>query len=264
MMRLRRYWRIYRSFFISSFVRELEFRANFFAKIGQQAVWVLFFVLILLVVYNRTDTVAGWDRGDAFVLAATLFFVEGVWRAGFFSLMEFPTQVRQGTLDFVLTKPVDPQFWVSTRKFNFDQIGTILGGIGMLLWGVSSAGLSPGISQWVAYLLLIPCSLAIVYAINVCLMTLAIWFVRVDNLWVLGETVLMAVRYPIDIFGPMLARVFTYYLPIAIIATIPARQLTQGVDFQSVALGMVWAMIALFVTRFFFTFALRSYGSASS
>jgi ABC-2 type transport system permease protein len=261
---LKRYWRIYRTFFISSFVRELQFRANFFAKMAQQAVWVFFFVLILLVVYNRTETVAGWSRGDALVLAATLFFVEGTWRAGFFSLMEFPQQIRMGTLDFVLTKPVDTQFWVSTRRFNFDQIGTILGGVVMIVWGVRSAGLTPGFEQWLAYIALIPCSLAIVYAINVCLMTLAIWFVRVDNLWVLGETVLTAVRFPIDIFGPMLARVFTYYLPIALIATIPARQLVKGFDGPALVLGLIWACVALAITRVFFGFALRSYGSASS
>lgn len=249
---------------MSSFVRELEFRANFFAKMAQQAVWVFFFILILLVVYSRTDRVAGWTKGDALVLAATLFFVEGLWRAGFFSLMEFPQQIRQGTFDFVLTKPVDSQFWVSTRKFNFDQLGTIIGGVGMIVWGVVSAGLSPGLDQWLAYVLLIPCSLVIVYSINIFLMTMAIWFVRVDNLWVLGETVLMAVRYPIDIFGAKLTRFFTYYLPLALIATIPARQLTQGLDLSSLAFGFVYGAIALALTRLFWRFALKSYGSASS
>lgn len=261
---MRRYWRIYRTFFVSSFVRELEFRANFFAKIGQQVSWSLFFVLILLVIYNRTDTVAGWNRGDAFILAATLFFVEAIWRAGFYSLMEFPQQIRQGTLDFVLTKPIDSQFWVSTRKFNFDQIGTMVGGIGMIAWALVSSGLQPSLIQWLAYLILIPCSLAIVYALNVCLITLAIWFVRVDNLWVLGETVLMTVRYPIDIFGVKLAKVFTYYLPLAIIATIPAQQLTKGFDASGLLLGIVWAAALLALTRLFWRFALRSYGSASS
>jgi len=256
--------RIYKTFFVSSFVRELEFRANFFAKIGQQVSWSLFFVLILLVVYSRTDTVAGWNKADAFILAATLFFVEAIWRAGFYSLMEFPQQIRQGTLDFVLTKPIDSQFWVSTRKFNFDQIGTLLGGIAMVVWGVVSSGTQTSLLQWTAYVLLLPCSLAIVYAINVSLITLAIWFVRVDNLWVLGETVLMTVRYPIDIFGVRLARFFTYYLPLAVIATIPAQQITRGFDGASLLLGIVWAVGLLLLTRLFWLFALRSYGSASS
>jgi ABC-2 type transport system permease protein len=261
---VKRYWRIYKSFFVSSFVRELQFKANFLAQIAQQLVWVSFFLLMLLVVYSRTDRVAGWSKGDALVLAATLFFVEGLWRGGFVSLMEFPQQVRMGTLDFVLTKPVDAQFWVSMRRFKMDQIGSILGGVAMIIWGVASSGLHPSLAQWAAYVILIPCSLAIVYALNVCLMTLAIWFVRVDNLWVLGETVLMSVRYPIDIFGPSLARIMTFYVPLALIATIPARQLTKGFEATSILLGLVWGAIALVVTRVFFRFALRSYGSASS
>jgi ABC-2 type transport system permease protein len=122
---VQRYWKIYRTFFVSSFARELEFRANFIAKVGQNVVWIFFFILILLVIYRNTNSVAGWSRGDAFVLAATCFFMNAAFSAFFMSLTEIPEQVRRGTLDFVLTKPVDTQFWISTRKFNFDQIGTL-------------------------------------------------------------------------------------------------------------------------------------------
>ena len=130
---MQRYWRIYKTFFISSFARELEFRANFFAKIAQNAIWIGFFVLILLVIYRNTDSVAGWSRGAAFILAATCFLMNSVHSALFFSLNEIPEQVRKGTLDFVITKPIDTQFWVSSRKFNFDQIGTLVAGVVMVV-----------------------------------------------------------------------------------------------------------------------------------
>src|SRR3954465_11004779 len=95
-----RYWRIYRSFFVSSFARELEFRANFFAKILQNIMWIFFFLMILLVIYRNTNTVAGWTRGQAFVLAATVFMMNSVVSALFMSLQEIPEHVRKGTLDF--------------------------------------------------------------------------------------------------------------------------------------------------------------------
>ena len=50
---MQRYWKIYKTFFLSSFARELEFRANFFAKIGQNVIWIFFFVLILLVIWKQ-------------------------------------------------------------------------------------------------------------------------------------------------------------------------------------------------------------------
>jgi len=116
-----RYWRVYKTFFTSSFARELEFKANFIAKLGQNIMWIFFFVMILLVVYGNTKSVAGWDRGDAFVLGATIFLMNAVFNAIFFSLQDIPSQIRLGTMDFVVTKPMDTQFWVSSRRFNFDR-----------------------------------------------------------------------------------------------------------------------------------------------
>lgn len=259
-----RYWRIYRTFFTSSFARELEFRANFIAKMIQNAIWIFFFIMILLVVYRNTNTIAGWSRGDAFVLAATVFLMNAFSQALFFSVQEIPQQVRQGTLDFVITKPIDTQFWISTRKFNFDQIGTLIAGIAMVAAGVMSAGMHPGLLQWVAYVGLVFASLVIFYSFMLILMTTGIWLVRVDNLWVLGESLTQISRYPIDIYGSAMARFFTFAVPLAFIATIPSNQLRGGFDGRMLLLGLVWAAVFFLIARYFWRFALRHYNSASS
>ena len=259
-----RYWRIYRSFVVSSFARELEFRANFLAKVGQNVVWIFFFILILLVIYRNTDSVAGWSRGDAFVLAATCFFMNAVFQALFLSLNEIPEQVRRGTLDFVLTKPIDTQFWVSTRKFNFDQIGTIFAGLVMIVYGSVIAHIHPNAAQWAAYFLLIVAATVIFYCFNLILMTTGIWLVRVDNLWVLGDTVMQIARYPLDIYSTGLRAMLTFVVPLAFLATIPARQLKDHFDPLMLALGVAWALAFFVISRWFWNFALRHYGSASS
>jgi ABC-2 type transport system permease protein len=259
-----RYWRIYRAFFTSSFARELEFRANFFAKILQNVVWIFFFVMILLVVYRNTDDVAGWGRGDAFILAATVFLMNALSSAFFMSLMEIPQHVRMGTMDFIITKPVDTQFWVSMRRFNFDQIGTLFAGFVMIYLGTKESGLTPGIAQYGGYTILVLASLTIFYAFHLMLMTLGIWLVRVDNLWVLGESVIQITRFPLDIYGQGLQRFLTFFVPLAFIATVPARQLVVGLDLPMVALGVVWAVAFFFIARIFWRFALTHYTSASS
>lgn len=259
-----RYWRIYRTFFVSSFARELEFRANFFAKILQNVMWIFFFLMILFVVYRNTDQVAGWTKGQSFVLAATVFLMDAITRALFFSLNEIPEQVRKGTLDFVITKPIDTQFWISTRKFNFDQIGTLFAGLVMVAVGVVSAEVRPDAAQWTAYVLLVIASIVIFYSFSLALMTTGIWLVRVDNLWVLGDSVQQISRYPIDIYSGVAQRIFTYFLPLAFISTVPARQLVNGFDAQMLGLGLGWALLFFLGARWFWRFALRHYTSASS
>ena len=95
-------------------------------------------------------------------------------------------------------------------------------------------------------------------------MTLGIWLVRVDNLWVLGESVMQVSRYPLDIYSGGLQRVFTFVLPLAFLATMPARQLVLEPDVRMVALGVVWAATSFLGARIFWNFALKHYASASS
>lgn len=261
---MRRYWQVYRTFFVSSLQRELEFRANFIAKIAQNCIWITFFVLILLVVFSRTKSIAGWDRGDAFVLAATCFLMNGLTQAFFFSVQEIPQHVRMGTLDFIIAKPIDTQFWASVRRFNFDQIGTLFAGAAMVLIGVSSAPHWPGPMQWLAYLVLVFASTTIYYSFTFMLMTTGIWLVRVDNLWVLGESIMQIARYPVDIYGAAVRRFFLYVLPLAFIATIPSAQLVRGFDLGMLGLGVAWALAFFVLARWFWRFALRHYTSASS
>jgi ABC-2 type transport system permease protein len=260
---VRRYLRVYRSFAASSFQRELEFKANFFAKIGQNVLWLGFFALTLLIVFSRTTSVAGWTKGESLVLAATVFLMGAISTGFFFSLTEIPQQVRMGTLDFVLVRPVDPQFWVSLRRLAPEQAGVALVGFGMVVLGLRIEHLAPSLAQWAGWSLLVACAVAIFYSLNLALMTTAVWFVRVDNLFVLTETVQQVARFPTDIYGAVMARFLTFAIPLGILGTLPARALVRGLPAWALLAGLAWAVAALVLSRLFWFRALRSYGSAS-
>lgn len=261
---MRRLWRVYRVFFTSSLAREMEFRANFFAKILQNAVWAGFFVLVLLAIYHNTPEVAGWNRGMAFLLTATVFLVSGLTGALTMGLMEIPSQVRMGTLDFVLARPIDQQFWVSLRRFNFDQFGTLGAGLLLVAVGLPQSGLSPSPGAWLAYALMVLGGAVLFYCLNLVLMTLGIWWVRVDNLWVLGETAMSVSRFPLEIFPRAAIWTFTFLVPVALFAALPTQQLVRGVQPQDLVVSILWTAVALVGSRAFWKYALRHYSSASS
>lgn len=261
---MRRYWRIYKTFAKTSFQRELEFRANFFAKVLQNIVWTAFFLVVLLVIYSKTQSIGGWSQGEALMLAGTIFILDAVIRGFFWSVIEIPANVRMGTLDFVVTKPVDSQFWVSTRKFDFGLLGALVTGFVVTGIGASMAGANVSASDLCAYLVLLASANAIFYGLNFAMMTLGIYFVRVDNLWVLSDTMMGVSRFPIDIYSFLVQKVFTYGLPLAFLAHYPASQLKYGADWPVVALGVLWAVAIVGLGRLFWSKAMTSYGSASS
>jgi ABC-2 type transport system permease protein len=257
--------RVFRQFAKASFSREVEFRANFWAQVAQNIIWMFFFVLILRVVYSNTRAIAGWSEGNSYILIATVFFMHGCFAALFeHNLLEVPEKVRKGTLDFDLLKPIDSQFLASFRKFRFDQIGTMSVAVVMICLGASMSGANVTVAQALTYALMTLCAVAMYYSIQLAGMTLSIWFTRVDNLWVLAESVFEVVRFPVDVYGATLRRLLTYWIPLALLATEPARvllgQRTPLFAFYSVA----WALVALGLSRLFWRFALRHYSSASS
>lgn len=261
---MRRFWRIYKEFARSSIQRELEFRANFIAKVLRNMIWIAFFIVILLVTYSHTDNVAGWNRYEAAILAGSCFAVDATIRTFAFSLMEIPQQIRMGTLDFVVTKPVDAQLWVSLRKVSLDQIGQLSAAILFIGYGAANLSRVPSALDWVSFTTLLGCATLIFFSIMSCLMTLGIWFVRVDNLWVLGDTAFQISRFPIDIFPVALRRALTYFLPLAFISTIPAMALRTGWTPGLVGLGLLYAVLSLGAARAFWLYSVRHYSSASS
>ena len=251
-------------FVTSSFNRELEFRANFVAKLIQNVMWIGFAVAIVLVVFANTKSIAGWSQPTVLVLTGTAAIMTSLSAGLFFSLMEIPQQVRQGTLDFVVTKPVDAQMWVSLRRVNFDQLGPLSFGIALLVYGLHTAHAHPDLVQWTAWFVLTAAALAMFYSLSLSLMTLAIWLVRVDNLWVLTETASSMSRTPVDVYPAIVQRFFLYFLPLAFFATMPAKALIEGFNGYWLVLGTLWGAGALIASRLFWRYATRHYASASS
>jgi len=265
MRRVRFYWRLYKAFLRTSLVREMEFRANFWAKVFYNLLWLGFFLVTLKIIFRHTDSIAGWNEAEALVLASTLYLIDALISTLFyFGLSELPALVRQGTLDFVLFKPVDAQFWLSLRRINLDQLGSLVVAVLLGIYALLQLGYIPPLVNVLLYLSMVLTGVLIFYSFHFMMMTLSIWLVRVENLWVLSDVFAQLGRFPTDVFDRVLRRVFTYVLPIAFLATIPAKALLGKASAVFLGFAVAWAFVFFVAGRLLWKFALRSYTSASS
>lgn len=261
---MQRYWTVYKGFVRSSLARELEFRANFIAKILQNVMWVVFFYFIIEIIFLNTDSIAGWDRPQALALAAVAMVVGSANFLFCFSLHDIPEQIRRGTLDFVITKPIDSQFWVSTRRFNFNEVGSLTAALALLTYAVLNSRQPVPLDRALAFLVLLVVALVLYYCLSLAMMTLAVYFVRIDNLWVLANTALEVSRFPIDIYASPIRRILTFGVPMAFLASVPVMVLLKEAPLWYAALGVAFASAALVASRWFWKFSLTRYTSASS
>jgi ABC-2 type transport system permease protein len=231
--------------------------------------WLFSIVLFTKLIYFNTNAVAGWSEAEMFMLIGTFSTLRGFTDTLFYrNLSDLPEQMRLGTMDFVLLKPVNSQFYMSLRYVAIDNIGQFAAAIGMLAYGLSQLHQSITVPGVLAYLFLLACAVLLFYSISTLAMTLSFWLIRVENLFVALDTVYSMGRTPIDVFrafGPVAPFILTYILPIAFFAAMPVKALFGRLPLADVMLGGA-AISAFFFacSVMFWRYATRSYASASS
>jgi len=266
-----RYLRLYIAFWVNSFRWAVEFRANFLANMATNLGWMLSLLVFIDIIYRSTQSVAGWSRAEMLVLFGTYTSLRGLSNTLFYAnLSQLPTYIRTGTMDFILTKPVNSQFYTSLRFISLEDLGQTLGGLFVVAYGWSSLPSHPPIAAGVVigFAAMLACALTLFYSMTLLMMTLSFWLIRIDNLMILGDMMFSIARTPIDIFRRIGAGVYmalTYILPLAFIAALPVKALFGEVGLQRVlpeAIGL--AAVFLAVSCAFWRYATRAYSSASS
>jgi len=262
---VKRHARLYRVFARNNFVRELEFRGNVLAMMVTNVAWLASFTLFLKIFFANTKSVGGWTEGETFLLFGTFLLTRSLMDIFFTpNLSKIPEMIRMGTMDFALTKPVNAQFLVSARYLRLDELGSLLGAFAILTYALRLWGKTPTGGQVGAWLFLVVCGWLVLYAVQLLLMTLSFWLVRLDNLTALTDSVVFIARYPPDIFGKYLTLLFTYLIPLTFIAAVPTRALKDGVSFSLIAQAVAVTVVFFTAATLFFRHATRAYSSASS
>lgn len=171
-------------------------------------------------------------------------------------------QVQQGTLDFVLLKPISSQFWLSMRTVSPWGLPDLI--FGCILIGY--AGTQLGIESSAYALSAVPLlfGLLSLYSLWFMLGATSIWFVKIYNVTEVLRGLLEAGRYPMAAYPIAYRFFFTFVIPVAFLTTVPAETMLNRVEESWIVGAGVLAVVLLAVSRWFWRFALRFYTSASS
>jgi ABC-2 type transport system permease protein len=104
----------------------------------------------------------------------------------------------------------------------------------------------------------------IVYAFWLILATLSFWFVRVENILVIFQSLYEAGRWPVSMYPGWLRFGLTFLVPVAFAVTVPAEALTGRLTLPSALVALGLAAALLLVSRLFWKVGLRSYAGASA
>lgn len=246
-------------------LNELQYRANFLVQAFQTALSVLTALGGLAIVFQHTTTLGGWAPAELVALMGVYFIIRGaIYSMIQPSLQLFMEDVRKGTLDFVLIKPVDAQVLISVRRFGIWQAADSFVGLVLLGWALNSMGRAISATNVLTFLFLLACGLVIVYSFWLLLATCSFWFVKIENILVIWDSLYQAGRWPVELYPPVFRLVLTFLVPVAFAVTVPAQALTGRITGPTVVGTFALALFLLAASRAFWTWGIRRYSGASA
>ncbi len=246
-------------------LNELQYRTNLFIQLIQSTVGLMTALLGLGVVFSKTDSLGGWSAPELLAIIGVYTLVSGITQLVFQpSLARFMEDVRLGTLDFTLTKPVDAQILISVRQVEVWKLVDVVVGIVVLGVAIAQLGEIVGPTEAVAFLVALLAGVTIIYSFLLILATCVFWFIRLDNILNIFQSMYEAGKWPIGIYPPWLRAMLTFLVPIGFAITVPAEglvgRLTSPELFGAIALAVVLPLIA----RVFWRIGVRHYSGASA
>src|SRR5262249_58531992 len=128
-----RYVRLFSAFARFGLATEMAFRANFLIKLVVEALWLGILLVFYEVIFSRTSTVATWDRNSYLFFVGCHYALSGIIETFFLeNCTGFPELIRTGDLDFILLRPIDEQFLVTTRWVDWSTAPNVLLGAGVM------------------------------------------------------------------------------------------------------------------------------------
>jgi ABC-2 type transport system permease protein len=246
-------------------LNELQYRANFWINLLQSVLSLISAVAGMGVIFYHTDALAGWQPMELLALLGIYFLMSGFINTFVQPSMErFLTDIRLGTLDFVLTKPRDSQLLVSIRRISIWSLIDVLMGIAVLILALTRLGRPISVTQVLSFLLVLAAGGVIVYSFWLMLATIAFWFVKVENILVVFQSMYQAGRWPVSIYPAVLRVVLTFLVPVAFAVTVPAEAIVGRLTWSTLALSLGLAAAIFAAARAFWRFGVRSYSGASA
>jgi ABC-2 type transport system permease protein len=246
-------------------MNELQYRVNFWLSLLQSAIALGTGLIVIALVFRHVDHLGGWARPELYVVLGTFTALGGVTRALIRpNMIQFMDDVRDGALDYVLTKPVDAQLLVSTRRLQLWQGVDALIGALVVGWGLVELGRPVGLAAAAGSVAAFLLGIVMIYSLLLLLSTTAFWFVRVDAMLEVFDAVFQAGRYPVGIYPGWLRIVLSGAVPVGFAVTVPSEALTARLSGGTLLLVGGLAVGWLAVARWFWRLGVRRYSGASA
>jgi len=266
------YFRVFAAFLRNALVREMTFRGNLLITILTRTFYFVAQLTLFEIIYRQVVVIDDWSREEYFAFMATGMLINSLVEAFFMpNCANYSELIRTGNLDFVLLKPIDPQFLISFEKMELAMLNQSVLALSLVGYALVKIGHPINPIHAGMYVVFVAVGVTFFYSLMLVLASTSVWFGRNTGLYDFWFYVTVFARYPREIYsgspaGEALQFGFSYVVPVLLVVTVPSRILLAKVLNPSwlTLVAIVSSIGGLLVSRAVFRWSLRSYRSASS
>ncbi len=222
-----------------------------------------FFFLFLLLIGERTTSIAGYSLWEIIFFFATFNLIDTLPQFFFREVYRFRYYIIRGDFDFILIKPLPALFRTLLGGSDVLDLVMLVMSLGFIFFsaqhmeGIAASGIF-------FYIVLILNALVISTAFHIFVLGLGLFSTAVDNtLWMYRDLTQLG-RLPVDIYTEPLRGFITFIIPVGIMMTFPPKALLGVLSPQLVLISIAVAATFLLLSILFWKKALKNYTSASS
>lgn len=263
--RIKKYLKIFLHLQRINLMRRAAYPLSFLFSVVAIIITIIFSILFINVNFSFIDSLVGWSYYQALAVVGSFMLVESILWGFTRQLNNINHLIYEGNFDGVLLKPIDEQFLVTFWSGDLEDLIRSVTGIGILYISLKNT-IGFEFLNVTLFAILLLFGMIMLYSFNLVLRSFSFWFIEGSGLWLLMERVTSSSQYPTDIYYNKIVRgLFTFIVPLAFIATIPAKILTNEIiDWKLVSLSFLMCVVFFFGSRWFWKFSLKHYSSASS
>lgn len=261
---------LYAAFARIAFLTQLEYRGQYFMRmIAKILGWSTGFIM-LLILMQKFHQIGGWETYEILLLYGfdvLSYSIAGTFFMGGFG--KLPRIIRQGELDEILTKPVNPLVYLICTKISAGYTSNYVISIVIIIFCIKKLDISLS-AVHILWLLADIGGAALIQASGFMITTIpAFWFYKSDGLYYLFYKNLTGfLQYPLSIYHRGVQIALTFVLPYAFINFYPVQYFLNKQEgyfspvfrFLTLPVGIIF----FFGAYCFWNRGLRAYQSAGS
>ncbi|MEM4247808.1 MAG: ABC-2 family transporter protein [Candidatus Nanoarchaeia archaeon] len=258
-----KFWRIWKGWFKLELSAEMAYRLNFLLKAIAFITFDFFGPILALVVYSVSKGLPGWSFEEFLLLQGTFILSTGLLHLFF---MRFAVRVidnvREGTYDIMLVKPANPLLLSIANGSDIDGLPRTIVGASIAAYSLIKMGWAFDIVHLFSYCMLILAALLFLLSLQVIIAAMSFLFVKSFTLWNIVDVLTDIGKNPITVFGPMGMLIFTFVLPIGLVAFYPASAILGKIAPLQIFEVVVVALAFFGFSALLWNLGIRKYASA--